>query len=493
MNGLQKVLFWLGRLGPTLLLLGMFLTEESKNHFLQAAEQPNLIFILADDLGWGDVAFHGSEIQTPNLDRLVQEGAELERFYVCPVCSPTRAGLMTGRYPIRFGLMRAVLPPWREGGLDPQETTLAEKLADAGYRHRGVFGKWHLGHSSRMYHPLEQGFTEFLGHYNGAIDYFTHEREGEQDWHRGFEPLSQKGYTTDLIARASADFIKRNHQDGPFFCYIPFNAPHSPLQAKKKDLAKYKDLGPPQASSGKKVRQDRKTLAAMIDSMDQGIGLILQTLDELDLAENTVVWFSSDNGGVDRVAVNRPYRGHKSTVFEGGIRVPAVVRWPAKIPAGKKIDAPLGYIDVFPTMVEMAGIAKKTAPSGRPLDGISAYDLLLGEATPGERGFYSYIGQSGEEKEQIALHEGDWKLVCIGQRLDDLDAQDSQREFFLFDIKKDPYEETNLASKHPEVVQKMLTKLILFRQSQPADAVPPYNVGKVRSFQAPKNWQIPAN
>ena len=204
---------------------------------------PNIVLILADDLGWDDVSFHGQQIKTPNLDRLTREGVELSRFYVCPICSPTRAGLMTGRYPIRYGLMRAVLPPWREGGLDLDEVTLPQVLARAGYKHRGIFGKWHLGHSDVKYHPLRRGFTEFVGHYNGAIDYFTHEREGELDWHRGYESNHDKGYSTDLIADAAVDFIRRHAADNaPFLCYVPFNAPHSPLQAKEEDLDTYAHL-----------------------------------------------------------------------------------------------------------------------------------------------------------------------------------------------------------------------------------------------------------
>ena len=167
-----------------------------------AAEKPHIVILVADDLGWADVSFHDEQIKTPNLDRLVSEGAELSRYYVCPVCSPTRAGLMTGRYPIRYGLMRAVLPPWRRGGLDLAEVTMPEVLARAGYKHRGIFGKWHLGHSDIQYHPLRRGFTEFVGHYNGAIDYFTHQRDGMLDWHRDHESNRDEGYSTDLIAAA---------------------------------------------------------------------------------------------------------------------------------------------------------------------------------------------------------------------------------------------------------------------------------------------------
>ena len=182
-------------------------------------DKPNIVIIVADDLGWQDVSFHGGDIRTPNIDRIAREGVELDRFYVAPVCSPTRAGLMTGRWPIRFGVMRTVFPPWRKGGLDTSEVTLADVLAKAGYEHRGVFGKWHLGHSDIKYHPLRRGFTEFIGQYNGAVDYFTREREGEMDWHTGYQSNYDKGYSTDLTADAAVRFIgKRAGGDAPFFC-----------------------------------------------------------------------------------------------------------------------------------------------------------------------------------------------------------------------------------------------------------------------------------
>lgn len=341
-----------------------------------------MVILVADDLGWADVSFHGSQIRTPHLDRLATEGAAFSRFYVCPVCSPTRAGLMTGRYPIRYGLMRAVVPPWRRGGLDTSEVTLPEVLAKAGYRHRGIFGKWHLGHSDVKYHPLRRGFTEFIGHYNGAIDYFTHEREGELDWHRGYESNPDKGYSTDLIADAAVAFINRHARAGsPFFCYVPFNAPHSPLQAKAEDLDRHRHLageGPLMGLPGKKAagygaagrgRSKRQTLAAMISSMDQGIGRILDALEAHHIGDNTLVWFFSDNGGIPP-GDNRPLNGRKGTVFEGGIRVAAAVRWPGRIAAGSRIEAPLAYIDVLPTLMRVAGIPSH---GGKALDGIDAW------------------------------------------------------------------------------------------------------------------------
>lgn len=463
-----------------------------------AEQKPNIVIIVADDLGWADVSFHGQEIKTPNLDRLTNEGAELTRFYVCPVCSPTRASLMTGRYPIRYGLMRAVLPPWREGGLDLDEMTLPQVLAEAGYEHRGIFGKWHLGHSDVKYHPLRRGFTEFTGHYNGAIDYFTHEREGELDWHRDYASNYDQGYSTDLIARAAVDFIERHAAgDAPFLCYVPFNAPHSPLQAKQKDLDAYQHLAQvnPYPRKRKKPAKDfgmegrgdspRQTLAAMISSMDQGVGQILQALEDAGIADNTLVWFFSDNGGVG-VGNNRPLRAGKATVFEGGIRVVAALRWPNKVQAGIKITSPASCIDVLPTLMQVTGVSNH---GGKPLDGRSLVGMLVGRETAPGRDLYSYIGQGGENSEQITLIEPEWKLVVVGRKLTDPSPKAS-RKIYLFRIGDDPYEKTNVAQEHPEVVERMVEKLKVFRALQPADAVPPYGQ-RSGEFVAPKEWKIP--
>jgi arylsulfatase A-like enzyme len=215
---------------PRWWVLGVLLLPSASRGL--GAARPNVVLILADDLGWGAVSYHAAWARTPNIDRLAREGIQLDRFYVAPMCSPTRAGLLTGRYPIRFGLARAVIPPQRNFGLPPEERTIAEALGEAGYRYRGVFGKWHLGHHQAKWHPLAQGFTHFEGHYNGAIDYFALTREGQRDWHVNYEPSKKQGYATDLIAAAASDFIRRAAaDDAPYFCYVPFNAPHSPFQA----------------------------------------------------------------------------------------------------------------------------------------------------------------------------------------------------------------------------------------------------------------------
>ncbi len=441
------------------------------------AERPNIILIVSDDQGFADVSFRGSEIETPNIDRIAREGAVLDRFYVCPICSPTRAGLMTGRYPIRFGMMRSVVPPWREGGLPHDELTLPEALEGAGYTHRGAFGKWHLGHSDVQYHPLRRGFTEFYGHYNGNIDYFTHNREGELDWHDGYRTSRDVGYSTDLIATRATQFIRDHANNGPFFCYVPFNAPHSPFQAPEVWLDHYKELD---GSS------QRRTYAAMVSAMDHGIGTILDALDELEIAEETLVWFSSDNGGTGKAGSNIPLRGTKSEVFEGGIRVVAAARWPGTIPAGSTVTAPLAYIDVMPTLLGLAGLDNQ---QGKPFDGLNIIKQINGEHPDLDRDLLVYCGQSGKN-ERMAILTSTWKLIVIGPDLSGLSKPGPEHQLFLFAIDRDPLEQHNLSTMRPKVVSRLFDRLVAFRELQPADGLPHFSIGR-EGFQAPKDWVIP--
>ncbi|WP_153556870.1 sulfatase-like hydrolase/transferase [Roseimaritima sediminicola] len=452
-----------------------------------AAPPPNVVILLADDLGWNAVGYHSDWARTPNLDRLAGEGIELDRFYVAPMCSPTRAGLLTGRYPIRFGLARAVIPPYRDYGLPTAQRTLAEALADAGYTHRGIFGKWHLGHHRLDWHPLRQGFTAFEGHYNGAIDYFSLQREGQRDWHEGLEPSQRSGYATDLIADAAVEFIRQAApEEAPYFCYVPFNAPHSPFQAKPEAIARHTRPGRPQREA---------TYLAMIESMDEAIGRILAAIEASGKAEaeNTQVWFFSDNGGVGRFERNnRPLRGSKLTTFEGGIRVPACVRWPRAWPGGRTVRQPMGYIDVMPTILASAGVPPQSAEERvRPFDGIDVSDVLSGRGqTLPPRPWFSYHGQPGPEKETMAITTPNWKLVVIGPDLRRAGITDRHR-VHLFRLGEDPNEQSDVAAEHPEVVQTLVAKLKTHRELQPAGGVPPYNVGKA-NFQPWPNWDIRA-
>lgn len=440
--------------------------------------KPNIVILLADDLGWADVGYHAKRFRTPRIDRLVREGVELDRFYVCPMCSPTRGALMTGRFPIRFGLSRAVIPPWRDYGLDTSETTLPQVLAKAGYEHRGIFGKWHLGHRRRQWHPLERGFTRFEGHYNGAIDYFDQTREGERDWHVDYEPSDAKGYATDLIADAACRFIREHAKDSPFLCYVPFNAPHSPFQAPQKYLDLYSDI----------KNKRKRTLGAMVTSLDDAIGRILDTIDDTKIRDNTLVWFFSDNGGIRAVPDNNlPLRGDKLSVFEGGVRVPAAIRWPARLEGGTRTTQPLACIDVLPTLMALAGI--KTH-GGKPLDGRDMI-LEIQNRRQTDRELFFYHGQNGPKDEHAALITASWKLIVRGPDVSNGNWRTDSHRVFLFDISKDPNEATDVADKHPKVVERLAKRLVELRRTQPKTSVPTYGADR-KGFRAPSKWRIPS-
>ncbi len=443
--------------------------------------KPNIVIILADDLGWADVGYHGGRIATLNIDRLAREGVRLENFHVCPLCSPTRAGLMTGRWPIRYGMGESVITPWRRYGLPTTERTLADLVAKGGYERRGVIGKWHLGHYKKKYLPLNRGFTHFYGHYNGAFDYFTHEREGQLDWHHNFETCRDQGYSTDLIGREAARFIDESPAGRPFFLYVPFNAPHLPLQAKEQDIAKYSSID----------NEKKRIYAAMVDSMDQAIGRILKAVDARGIADNTFVLFFSDNGGTS-YGDNRPWRGGKGAVYEGGVRVPAVVRWPAGISGGRSVDAMVGYIDVYPTVKRIAGV---TESDPNPLDGRDMLDVIRGRAKAPKRDWFSYIAQGNPDK--TAVCDGTWKLVVLGGSALDVTLGQATRagnskakpSVELFRLDRDPGEQTNLVAEHPEIVSQLLERLKEFRRLK-ISGVPDYREDR-KGFKAPKDWVIP--
>ncbi len=468
-------------------LLFILLSSNESNAGVQA--KPNIVIILADDLGWADVSFHSDRIPTPNIDRIAKEGIELDRFYVFPMCSPTRAGLMTGRYPIRFGMARAVIPPWRNFGLDPDEVTLPEALGKMGYAHRGIFGKWHLGHNQSKWHPNNHGFTHFHGHYNGAIDYFNLSRENERDWHLNDKSNPENGYSTDLIAAAASKFILRHSkEEEPFFCYVPFNAPHSPFQAPDKYIEKFQYLADPNAK-GKNISR-RHAVAAMVSCMDDGIGKILNAIDSSGESDNTIVWFFSDNGGIGSLPKNNlPLRGNKLDVWEGGVRVPAAVRWPnGDLRGGGKISVPLSCIDVVPTLINVTG-GKDVSLGNKQLDGHDVLDVLQGKRKRLDRELYFYHGQAGDAKEEIAIRTAKWKLLIHGPNIKNGRWKTEKHKLHLFRIDIDPNETTNLFVKNPKVADRLARKLVAFRRLQPKNSIDVYSIGR-GSFKVPKDWLI---
>jgi arylsulfatase A-like enzyme len=446
---------------------------------LVAAEpsRPNILLILADDLGYADVGFHGSEIETPHLDSLAASGARLEQFYVQPVCSPTRAALMTGRYPMRHGLQVGVIRPWAQYGLPLEERTLAQGLKEAGYE-TALCGKWHLGHFERDYLPTRRGFDHQYGHYNGAIDYFTHQRDGGHDWHRDDQVCYDQGYSTFLLADEAVRLIRGHDAATPLFLYLPFNAVHAPHQVPPRYVEPYAHLPEP-----------RRTYAGMVAAMDEAIGRVLAALEEKGMRRNTLIVFSSDNGGPnpDKVTSNGLYRAGKGTLHEGGVRVAALAAWEGRITPGTVVNQPLHIVDLYPTLLKLAGarLEQKLA-----MDGRDAWPTIAeGKPSPHEEILLNAAPASG------AILVGPWKLVIRGE-VATAEDQDTSRKphgkrgkalrepIELFNLAEDPYEKENLASKQPDKVEQLRVRY----EQLASQAVPPKSAPKAPGFQSPKVW-----
>ena len=433
-----------------------------------AAERPHIIVMLADDLGWGDVSYHGvGKIATPHIDRLAKRGARLDQFYSQPVCSPTRAALMTGRYPMRYGMQCGVVKPWASHGLSLDEQTLAEGMKAAGYK-TAVVGKWHLGHFEPDYLPLQRGFDLQYGHYNGALDYFTHDREGGHDWHRNDQPVYDEGYATDLLGEAAADIIEAHDSNTPLFLYVPFNAPHTPLQATEEQLERNAHI----------EVKNRRTYAAMVTSMDDAIGVILESADQHLSRENTLIVFFSDNGGLVRLGSNGELRGEKDTLYEGGVRVPAIAAWEGTIDAGAVVEDPLHVVDLYPTLLGLAGgeISQRL-----PLDGMDAWpSISKGKAVKRTFILYNLSPFHG------AIRMGDWKLVHNGQAGANERTAKGEEQWELFDLSVDPYEATDLSSKYPKEFRKLKAKLAELSGVAVAPHIAPRTIPS--KFKVPKIW-----
>jgi arylsulfatase A-like enzyme len=377
-------------------LLGLLfaLTTASAVEKPATAAKPNILYILADDMGYADPGFMGGrDIKTPNLDRLAQSGAVLKSFYVQPVCSPTRASLMTGRYVAHTGVYTIVRPnaAW---GLPLAERTLAQALREAGYT-TAITGKWHLGEFQPGYRPTQRGFDHQYGLWFGMIDYFTHMRGDQLDWHRNDQPCKDEGYSTHLLAKEACRLIRETPAGKPLFLYLPFNAVHTPLQVPDEYLKPYANL-----------TGQRRTYAGMVAAMDEAIGQVVAALKEKGILDNTLIAFSSDNGGPSpgKITDNGPLRAGKGTIYEGGIRVCAFATWPGQIPGGKVIDEPLHAVDWYPTLVKLAG---GSLDQKLPLDGLDIWPVL----TQGAKSPHDALLLCGTRREDVALRMGDWKMV----------------------------------------------------------------------------------
>jgi arylsulfatase A-like enzyme len=443
-----------------------------------AALKPDIVYVLADDLGRCDVGFMGCrDIRTPHLDALAASGARLDQFYVQPLCSPTRAALLTGRYPMRQGLQVGVVRPWAQYGLPLDERTLAEALRQAGYT-TALVGKWHLGHCQPAYLPTRRGFDHQYGHYNGAIDYFTHMRDGGLDWHRNDEPCHDEGYSTHLIAGEAVRLIQAQPKDKPLFLYVAFNAVHAPHQVPDSYKQPYSQL-----------KEPRRTYAGMVAAMDEAIGQIVAAVDAQGRRSRTLFIFCSDNGGPQpgRVTSNGLFRAGKGTLYEGGVRVCALATWPGHIQPGRVVTEPIHIVDWYPTLVKLAG---GSLEQPLPLDGLDIWPVLTeGKPSPHQDILLNAAPRSG------ALRAGDWKLVVNGQ-LDELQQAENptagagrgssraKPSLELFNLATDPYERTNLAAVHPERVNQLLSR---YRQLA-GQAVPPKAGPRPPGFKAPAVW-----
>jgi arylsulfatase A-like enzyme len=433
------------------------------------ARPPNAIVIVADDLGYADLGAQGSpDVVTPNIDAIARDGVRFRAGYVTsPQCSPSRAGLLTGRYPNRYGFEYNFMGQW-DKGLDPAERTLANLLGNAGYA-TGMVGKWHLGKTEAM-RPGARGFAETLWHPNGGVhlpDAATGRLPG---LFRGSEPAELRGYETDVFTDEAIAFIER-HRDEPFFLYLAYAAPHWPMEAKPEQLARFahvEDL-------------HRRAFLAMMGSLDESVGRLMQALRAANLEQQTLVIFLSDNGGATgaprsrpdapfehgaNASSNAPFRGGKRDLLEGGIRVPFLLQWKGHIPAGLVFDPPVSSLDVLPTVLAAADVAR---PAWR-LDGVDLLPFLRGERSdpPHEALFwrFDFLPTGTAAPRRWAIRAGDWKLV-----------KNAREPLALYDLRRDPAESRNLADRDPERVAALRAQWQAWNAEMKPPAWPPQGAG----------------
>jgi arylsulfatase A-like enzyme len=411
-----------------------------------AAAKPNIVHIVADDLGWKDVGFNGAtDLKTPNLDALAKGGAKFTQFYTQSMCTPTRAALMTGRYPFRHGLQTIVIPGPANHGLDTTEHLMPQCLKDAGYT-TAIIGKWHLGHADIKYWPRQRGFDYQYGAMIGELDYYTHSDGGVLDWFRNNKPVKEKGYTTQLIGADAVKYINAQSADKPFYLYLTFNAPHTPHQAPQEYIDRYQNIAEPR----------RRTYAGMVTCLDDEIGKVVAAIDQKGLRSNTLILFHSDNGGTKNAMFagqmtdlsktvlpcdNGPYRDRKGSLFEGGSRVAACANWPGKIKP-QTVDGLIHAVDLYPTLAALAGASTAKC---KPLEGVNVWNTMAdGKPSPRTEVVYNV------EPFRAAVRQGDWKLIWRSLIPTSVD---------LYNLAEDPYEKNNLAAAHPDKVAAMQERL----------------------------------
>ncbi|MBR91042.1 MAG: arylsulfatase [Verrucomicrobiales bacterium] len=384
--------------------------------------KPHVVLFVSDDMGWNEVGYHGSTIATPHIDQLAREGVQLDRFYVHPVCSPTRTALMTGRIPARMGIFSVI---GRAGGVPKEERFLPELFRQAGYQ-TAMSGKWHLGFAEAAYRPNARGFNQFFGFYGGGINYYSSTNTRRLGWFRNGRPVNVEGYSTDLLADEAISRIQKRDKNKPLLLYVPFNAPHPPAEAPEALVHKYRRLG----YTGRRLGH-----AGAIEAMDAAIGRILVVLKKEGMERNTLVMFFCDNGsGISRRSPQYEpgqlrLRGGKGTLQEGGIRVPAVIRWPGVLQPNTTSRQLMGAQDLLPTLAAAAGFEPVDT---RPLDGVNCWPAILKQKRM-QRPPLIVGGEGGG----FAVLQGNWKLIW------------DQHGLNLYDIEQDPIEAKDLSTDHP--------------------------------------------
>ena len=424
---------------------------------LLSLEKPNVIIILTDDLGWGDVSYHGGFIPTPNIDQLAEDGMEMNRFYSNPVCSPTRASMLTGLHIFNHGVVRPFMNPAAEQtGMPPELKIMPQYFKEAGYQ-TALSGKWHLGMAKEEFWPTNRGFETSYGHMTGGIGYFDHTAAGRLDWHRNGKPLEEEGYSTELIANEAINIIQNKDKNRPLFLYVAFNAPHTPIEAPMKNIETFSYL------------DDKKNqvYAANVNALDFEIGKILDAIKEEGILEDTIILFFSDNGPVfdidPIVKVIAPnlinakgstagLRGSKTSALEGGIRVPAVIWWKGVIEKSKSNQF-FFVQDILPTLLSASGI---NISSSTKFDGKDKWiNLKTNTTTPPKNAF---IG-SRVISDERALFNDEWKLYSSKPQLIPVSAS-----YKLFNIIKDPYEKDDLSEVEFEVFETMKKTITSFTE-----------------------------